>query len=102
MTSLTYTTTASLVTLTWTPPHSPDVIGIDPDITYCVDVVNSFSLKTLQMECGIAEAGFNYTLPLGSWCYITMFTVISVNVARRQGGRETIVYIGADSRKKSL
>ncbi len=68
----------STLNLTWTPPFSLDILGVDPDITgYCVDVVSSTSSATLHSECNITRAEFtNLLLPTDS----IQFTVTPVNV----------------------
>lgn len=57
----------STVILTWTAPFSLDITGVDPDITYCVDVINSTATSSVMMildtECEITETMFVYSLP---------------------------------------
>ena len=64
--------------LTWTAPFTLDIAGVDPDITYCVGVVNSTS-STLHSQCGITETEYEYPIPPDSACHMYMFTVTPVN-----------------------
>ena len=70
----------STIFLTWTSPFTLDITNVNPDVTYCVGVVNSTSSLTLHSQCGITETVFNYTLPHDSVCHMYMFTVTPVNV----------------------
>ncbi len=77
----------SIISLTWTPPFSLDITGVDPDITgYCVGVVNSISLSVIDSQCGITDAQYNYTVsPRSTPCDNYTFTVTPVNIV----GNET-------------
>ncbi len=72
----------SIISLTWTPPFSLDIPNVDPDITYCVGVVNSTSSLVINSQCGITDTQYNYTVSLDDiMCdayYI--FTVTPVNI----------------------
>ncbi len=72
----------SIISLTWTPPFSLDITGVDPDITYCVGVVNSTFSLAIHSQCGITDTQYNYTVsPNDIICdayYI--FTVTPVNI----------------------
>ena len=72
--------TATL-SLTWEPPFTLDITGVDPDIIYCVDVVNYTSSMTIYTECGITETHFEFLLPNEYWCTRFEFTVIPLNMA---------------------
>ena len=78
--SLMMTVQNSTISLTWTAPFTLDIPG-DPDITYCVGVVNSTSSSTLHSQCGITETGFSFSIPPDSAChnYTFTFTVTPVN-----------------------
>ena len=78
--SLELTPGFNTTTLNWTAPFTLDITTVDPDITYCVDVVSSTSSATLHSECGITETEFTYPLPPRSWCDQYNFTVTPVNV----------------------
>ena len=78
------------ISLTWTAPFTLDISNVDPDITYCVDVVNSTSSSIVLSECGITVTGFNFSIPLGRVCDNFSFTVIPVNRA----GNGTAVTLG--------
>ncbi len=72
----------STISLTWTPPFSLDIPGVDPDITgYCVGVVNSTSSLVIHFQCGITDTQYNYTvLPTSTPCDTYTFTVTPVNI----------------------
>ena len=78
------------ISLTWTSPFTLDISNVDPDITYCVNVVNSTSSSIVLSECGITVTGFNFSIPLGRVCDIYIFTVTPVNGA----GNGTAVTLG--------
>ena len=80
----------STISLTWTAPFTLDITGVDPDITYCVGVVNSTSSSILHSECGITETEYEYPIPPDSACHMYMFTVTPVNVAGN-GELETLI-----------
>ena len=71
----------SIISLTWTAPFTLDIRGVDPDITYCVGVVNSTSSSTLHSQCGITETEYEYPIPPDSACHDHMVTVTPVNPA---------------------
>ncbi len=68
----------SIISLTWTPPFSLDIPGVDPDITYCVGVVNSTSSLVIHSQCGITDTQYNYTN--NTECDTYTFTVTPVNI----------------------
>ncbi len=72
----------SIISLTWTPPFSLDLPGVDPDITgYCVNVVNSTSSLVIDSQCGITNTQYNYTVsPNGIVCDTYTFAVTPVNI----------------------
>ena len=77
VTSLNAKVLESMVTLTWTPPFTLNIIGIHPSIQYCVDVIKTGGSST----CGINSSEFNTPLPADSGCHgNVMFTVTPVNV----------------------
>ncbi len=64
--------------LNWTAPFTLDITDADPDITYCVGVVNSTSSAT---QCGINVTEFTYPIPPRRiFCDEFEFIVIPVNV----------------------
>ena len=77
--SLRMTTQDSTISLTWTAPFTLDITTVDPDITYCVGVVNSTSSSTLHSQCGITETEYEYPIPPDSACHDHMVTVTPVN-----------------------
>ncbi len=68
------------IALNWTAPHTLDISGVDPDITYCVDVVSSTSSATCHSECGIIVTEFTYFLPPRSFCDEYTFVITPVNI----------------------
>ena len=46
--------------ITWTPPFSLDLTGVDPDIVYCVEVYNiTCGVDDLVVgDCGVTEARY--------------------------------------------
>ena len=70
----------STISLNWIAPFTLDIAGVDPDITYCVGVVNSTSSSTLHSQCGITETEYEYPIPPDSACHDHMVTVTPVNV----------------------
>ena len=78
------------ISLTWTAPFTLDISNVDPDITYCVDVVNSASSSIVLSECGITVTRFNFSIPIGRVCDNYTFTVTPVNGA----GNGTAVTLG--------
>ena len=78
------------ISLTWTAPFTLDISNVDPDITYCVNVVNSTSSSIVLSECGITVTGFNFSIPLGRVCDNYTFIVIPFNLV----GNGTAVTLG--------
>ncbi len=72
----------SIISLTWTPPFSLDIPGVDPDIIgYCVSVVNSTSSLVIHSQCGITDTQYDYTVsPRSTPCDNYTFTVTPVNI----------------------
>ena len=97
--TITTSDSGSTLSLTWEPPFTLDIDGVDPDITgYCVDVVDSTSSVTLVLLslCGINETEFSYTLPQDAVCHGYIFTTTPVNVAGR-GVSSSVSYIGTEA-----
>ena len=91
---LSSTANSTLISVTWEPPFSLDITGVDPDITgYCVDVINSTSSVTLLSECGITEAEFTYLMPPERYCYSTtfLFSITPLSIVG-QGEVATLFY----------
>ena len=83
----------AIVNLTWTPPFTLDIPGVDPDIAgYCVDVVNSTSSATLHSQCGINVTEYTFPLPHElRACDVISCIVTPVNVVGR-GQSETTTF----------
>ena len=79
--SLHITTSNTTLSLTWEPPFTLDITGVDPDITgYCVDVMNSTSSVTLHSQCRITETLFSYPIPENTNCTVVEFIVTPLNI----------------------
>ena len=76
--------------LTWVAPFTFDISTTEIDITYCV-TVNSTSLSTPFMECGINMTEFSYPIPDGTECEDRVFTITPENAAGF-GNTSTISY----------
>ena len=78
-------------TITWTPPPSLDLTDFDPDIVYCIEVVNitcGEGGEVLVSECGITEPVYqSRDIPLH---YIYNITVTPMsNVEGAMNGTNT-------------
>ena len=72
----------AFILLTWTPPFSLDLTGIDPDLWYCVEVYNISSGGTLLTNSyTVSEPRFNFTVTSPSPCDRFEFRVTPVNGA---------------------
>ena len=70
----------SSILLTWTPPFSLDITGVDPDLWYCVEVYHiSRRGAPLTTNCSVYEPQFYFTAPNQSQCDLFEFRVIAVN-----------------------
>jgi len=70
------------ILLTWTPPFSLDITGVDPDLWYCVEVFNVTAGRALfTTNCSVYEPEFEFTVPNPSPCDQFEFRVIPVNGA---------------------
>ena len=84
------------LSLTWEPPFTLDITGVDTDITYCVDVVNSTSSATLHSQCGIDETEFSYPVPQDAVCHSYVLTTTPINVVGT-GAPSSVLYIGTEA-----
>ena len=50
------------INLTWTPPFSLDITGVDPDLWYRVEVYNITSGRTPLTNLTLYEPEFNFTV----------------------------------------
>ena len=75
-------TSNSTFFLTWEPPFTLDIPGVDPDITgYCVEVLNLFPhTEVIYSECGFNVTEFSYPIPPDAGCNIYVFSVTPVNI----------------------
>lgn len=81
--SLTLTVRDFFIFLTWTPPFSLDITGVEPDIAeYCIDIdaEDVYEENPSLPSCGINEPGYNITLPYESVCYTYIIAVYAVNL----------------------
>ena len=86
----------SIIYLVWTAPFTLNIQFTNPDITYCVDIVNLYS------QCGINVTEFIYPLPPSSMCdeYYT-FIITPVN-AVGNGTNSHLNYTQLQSKRKTL
>ena len=57
----------TVICLTWDAPPTLDITGVDPDISYCVDisvvtVVNNTESTPLTTNCSVHMLKFNFTM----------------------------------------
>ena len=78
--SISLTVKNSTITLNWLSPFSLDIYNVDPDITYCVNVLNSTTHTVVDSQCGITETEYEYPVPPDAICHIYLFTVTPINV----------------------
>ena len=70
-----------IVRLTWTPPFSLDITGVDPDIWYHVEVYNVTAVRRVPLtNLTVYKPEFNFTVPDPSPCDQFEFRVTPVNV----------------------
>ena len=69
-----------IIRLTWTPPFSLDITGVDPDIWYRVEVYNVTSGRVALTNLTVYKPEFNFTVPDPSPCDQFEFRVTPVNV----------------------
>ena len=48
------------VEIFWCAPFSLDVPDSDPDISYCVDIINRSSLSAIWSRCQVNETQYSY------------------------------------------
>ena len=86
------TANGSNVSITWTPPFTLDISGVNPDITgYCITVTSRITSLTLNSQCGTNVTEFHYTLSPDSACNTYNFTVVPVNIVGN-GTSATVMY----------
>ena len=69
----------SVVSTMWNPPWTLNILGVNPDIEYCVDVMTPTS--SLITTCSINTTDFSYLLPPDSGCHdYYELTVTPVNI----------------------
>ena len=70
----------SSILLTWDPPFSLNITGVNPDLWYCVEVYNiSRGRALLTSNCSVYEPQFYFTAPNPSPCHKFEFTAFAVN-----------------------
>ena len=70
----------SSILLTWDPPFSLDITGVDPDLWYCVEVYNiSRGGALLTSNCSVYEPQFYFNATNPSSCHKFEFTAFAVN-----------------------
>lgn len=105
--SLNLSLSGSAIVLNWMPPFSLDINGVNPDVTYCVQVVEESTFRVEErmeeLECGINVTEFSYSIhvPLRSWCYDFSFTVTPLNLAGI-GASNSILHISPEPEGSEL
>ena len=70
----------SSILLTWDPPFSLNITGVDPDLWYCVEVYNiSRGRALLTSNCSVYEPQFYFNTTNPSPCHKFEFTAFAVN-----------------------
>ena len=64
------------ITIAWT-------VDPAPNITFCVEVVNSTSYVSQHSECNRTDTEISYSLPEEYWCVSYTITVTPVNLIGR-------------------
>ena len=76
----------------WEAPFTLDLTNVDPDITYCVDVMDSLN-NTLYSQCGINTT--SVIIPLDTdVCQASVYTITPVNPAGN-GIKDTDLFNGS-------
>ena len=68
------------VAIMWEAPFTLDLTNVDPDITYCVDVMDSLR-NTLYSQCGINTTSVTIPLNADLICQASGYTITPVNLA---------------------
>ena len=73
-------------TLSWDPPFSLDLTGVDPDIAYCVDIYNVTCERRdlIISDCDLTEPSYTSDAPNG-YIYEYIFTPRSNVEGARNG-----------------
>ena len=79
------------VTIMWKAPFTLDLTNVDPDITYCVDVMDSLNNTLYYSQCGINTT--SVTIPLDT-DLCTVYTITPVNPAGN-GTKDTNLFNGS-------
>lgn len=74
--AVSYLVTRSVNTLSWVTPFSQDLTNVDPDIVYCVEVVNiTFWRSLLMSECVVTETSYTNIM---IFCWDTSMSTLSL------------------------
>ena len=99
---LTIYANGSSVYITWTPPFTLNITGIDPDITgYCITVTSRITSLTLHSQCGINVTEYYYTFSPDSACNTFNFSIVPVNIVGN-GTSATVMYSQDEEGKKKM
>ena len=89
---LTISANGSSVYITWTPPFTLNITGVDRDITgYCITVTSRITSLTLHSQCGINVTEYYYTFSPDSACNTFNFSIVPVNIVGN-GTSATVMY----------
>ena len=84
------------ILLTWTPPISLDITGVDPDLWYCVEVYNiTWGRAPFTTNCSVHEPQFYFTAPNRRPCDLFEFRIFAVN----QVGNGTVASVNGTFNK---
>ena len=90
--SLALTVSGSTVTYTWEPPHTLELPERENIEGYKVEVINSITSEKLHSDT-VNVTEYSFDVPLMSWCFVPLFTVIAVNVVG-DGTPKTKSFVG--------
>ena len=94
---LTATSNATSTTISWSPPFTLDVTGVNPDIWYSV-LIHKFTTATPCTDCiNITETHYTFTpaypSPCHEYTHRYIFTVIPLNGAGQGRSRGILKYL---------
>ena len=65
------------ILVSWIPPFTHNITDVEPDITYCVDVM--INNLPNHKQCMLDDSEFSYSLPPRNWCHDYCFSVTPMN-----------------------
>ena len=68
--------------LSWTPPFTLDIAGVDPDLYYIIEITSSVDAENpLTVSCNDCSSEYKFTVNNSSPCESFTFIVVPVNGA---------------------